>query len=80
MSWSHFTASDGFAIGMIVVIGMSFGVIVSPFVSMRRHARRRDPHVDELLQEIRHHEQQHKHQKPGTVEAWEKDSDWWKKP
>ncbi len=80
MGWDHFTASDGFAIGMIVVIGMSFGVILSLFTSMRRHAKRRDPHVDELLQEIRHQEQQLKHQKPETTEAWEKESDWWKKP
>lgn len=79
MGWSQFTASDGFAIGMIVVIGMSFAVIVSLFVSMRRHAGRRDPHVDELIQEVRDHALQLKNQTPPKAEAWEKDGDWWKK-
>ena len=79
MGWDHFNASDGFAIGMIAVIVMSFGVIVSLFISMRRHAARRDHQVDELIEEVREREMRAGSPKPGTTESWEKDGDWWKK-
>lgn len=78
MGWNQFTASDGFAIGMILVIGSSFAVVVSLFLSMRRHAARRDPLVDELIQEVRDHERVIRRQGSAPIETWEKADDWWK--
>lgn len=83
MGWEHFTASDGFAIGMIVVIASGFGVILSLFVSMNRHAKRRNQAVDDLIQELNQEEQALRvsgSRKAGSTDTWERDGDWWKKP
>ena len=37
---------------MLVVIAMGMGVILTLFLSMKRHSKRRDPAVDELIQEV----------------------------
>ncbi len=81
MGWEHVTASDVFAFAMIAVIGASFGVILVLFISMKRHAGRRDDQVDELLREV--HLKEKELARPASkaepiAQAWEKQADWWK--
>jgi hypothetical protein len=81
MGWEHVTASDVFAFAMIAVIGASFGVILVLFLSMKRHAGRRDDQVDELLQEVHLKERELAHPSPKAepiAQPWEKQADWWK--
>lgn len=77
-------ASDGFAIAMLGVIALAFGVIALLFFCMRRAAAKRDPHVDALLEELENEEREAaklsrmKHTAP-PANPWERDADWWKK-
>lgn len=86
MGWDHLTAADGFAFAMLAVIAASFGVLVALFLAMRRQARRRDPHVDELLQEMEAAEKKAKAANKNAVDTpppsppWERPPDWWKDP
>lgn len=81
MDWAHMTAADGFALAMIAVILAGFGVLLVLFLSMRRHAGRRDPEVDELLREVALMEKAAGGRPAGATEsrqAWERRADWWK--
>lgn len=75
--WTH--AGDVFALVMLGVVAMSFGVLGLLWWSMRRHAARRDPEVDALLEEVARGEDGDEvaPAKPAAAE-WEKEGDWWK--
>lgn len=77
------TATDGFAIVMLAMILLSMSVIGILFLCMRRNVARRDPHVDDLLEEVAEEEKRQNTARvhgevPKTPEPWEKDADWWK--
>jgi hypothetical protein len=77
------SASDGFAIAMIAMILLSFGTVGVLVICMLRNAARRDPHVDQLLEEIEESERREKlpappAEDPVEKQPWEKDTDWWK--
>lgn len=69
--------SDAFAIAMLLVIFSGFGVLGLLLLSMRRHVARRDPHVDQLLEELAM-EKRDKTVVLPAPKAWEKEADWWK--
>ena len=83
MGPDHLSASDGFAIAMLAMILLSMGVIAMLLICMFRNAARRDPHVDQLLDEM---EEAEKKADPTRTtgdaapkqQPWEKDGDWWK--
>lgn len=72
--------SDAFAIAMLVVIFSGFGVLGVLLLSMRRHVARRDPAVDQLLDELAADEREKLVSVTASVPAhpWEKEADWWK--
>lgn len=77
------SASDGFAIAMIGMILLSFGTVGVLLLCMFRNAARRDPHVDQLLEEVEEAERQEQlpaqpGEDPVEKQPWEKDTDWWK--
>ncbi len=76
-------ASDGFAIAMICMILLAMSTVGVLLLCMFRNARRRDPDVDALLDEIEETERQEKSpaphgEDPQAKVPWERDSDWWK--
>lgn len=78
------TAADGFVITMLTVMAFSFGIVILLVVCGLRNAARRNSEVDALLEEVAAEERRipqtpviAKEEKP--LEAWEKESDWWKK-
>lgn len=77
-----FTEGGGFALVMLGVILLSFGIILMLGFCMSRNASRRDGNVDRLLEEVEEDEKATKEGKiaAGEVkrELWEKDGDWWK--
>jgi hypothetical protein len=78
------TAADGFVITMLAVITLSFGTVILLIVCGLRNAARRNPEVDELLEEVAAEQEQTPQtpviaQEERPLEAWEKESDWWKK-
>jgi len=81
MGAEHQVAADGFVIAMLVMMGLSLGVVALLFICMRRNAVRRDHHVDELLDEMAESERKAKQAATGEApkpEPWERDGDWWK--
>ncbi len=78
-----FTEADGFALAMLVVILLSFGVLIMLGFCMFRNASRRNGDVDRLIEELTDDE---KNSGVGKVaagdklrrEVWEKDGDWWR--
>ncbi len=76
------TASDGFAITMIVMMLLAMSIIASLGFCMRANVARRDRQVDDLLDEVSDDEKS-KNQVPADevppTQAWERDDDWWKK-
>lgn len=81
MTMATLEASDGFAIAMITMILLAFGMLASLGFCMRANAARRDHQVDELLEEISDEEQRRKQvpaEEAPPAEAWERDGDWWK--
>jgi hypothetical protein len=79
-----FSATDGFVIAMLAVIFLSFGTVGMLVICMRRNATRRDPQVDDLLDEIASDEKRQKSppqpaDQVKPAEPWERESDWWKK-
>jgi hypothetical protein len=82
MAIASLSASDGFVIAMLSIIGLSLGVVALLFFCMRRSAARRDDQVDELLEEVAEEERREKLRAPAEkpqAEPWERDGDWWKK-
>ena len=78
------SASDGFAIAMLGMIFLGMAVIGVLLLCMRRSASKRDPHVDELFEEM---EEDARRAALARTRAdaenksdapWEKDGDWWK--
>ena len=77
------TNADGFAITMLAMIFLSFGVILTLFVCMARNATKRDVEVDRLLEEFEQDEKSGERMKVGSGankerEPWVRDVDWWK--
>lgn len=76
--------SDGFALTMLAMMFLSVGVIALTLICGLRNAARRNPHVDELLEDVAEEEKK-KTPDPlvpeGRVksEPWEREGDWWKK-
>lgn len=77
-----FTEVDGLAIAMLSVMLLAFGVVFSLLFCMFLAAKRRNPEVDELLEELEQEEKNAKLVKAVPVEKkreeWEKDGEWWK--
>lgn len=73
-------AADAFALAMLTVIFVSMGVVAMLFFCMRRNASRRNPHVDELIEEISlpPRPAETTHAETARPAPWEKNSDWWK--
>lgn len=76
------TESDGFAVAMLGVILLGFGVLLMLGFCMFRNASRRDGDVDRLLDEVAEVEKAamrgREAGKKSEREPWESDSDWWK--
>lgn len=75
----HSNEADGFAIAMIVIMVLAFGVIGTIVFTIFRNARKRNRDVEELMDEVEREEK--KTRTPGskkTGEPWERDGDWWK--
>jgi hypothetical protein len=72
--------ADAFAIAMLGVIFLSFSVIGLLLWCMKRNVARRNVYVDALLDELDAQEvaTEPVGAKSETLQAWEKDADWWK--
>jgi hypothetical protein len=74
---------DGFAMSMVVILVLSFGVVALLLLSILRSGKRRHDPVDDLIDEVRRSQEPEKIPAPSaapeTREPWEKDGDWWKK-
>lgn len=75
------TAIDAFALTMLAVIFLSFGVVGLLFFNMARSASRRDPEIEELMHEAIAGDEDAVPPGPTASphEAWEREGDWWKK-
>jgi heme/copper-type cytochrome/quinol oxidase subunit 2 len=77
------SAADGFVYAMLGMMVVSLSVIAVLVLCMRRNVARRDPHVDELLEEVAAAVAQEKQAvqvpRPPASDAWEREHDWWKK-
>lgn len=77
------SAVDGFAMAMVLILAMSFGVVALLLGSILRNGKRRDREVEKLIDEVRLSQQLEKSPAPSAApearEPWEKDGDWWKK-
>lgn len=73
------TEVDGFALAMVVMLALSFGVVLLILVAILRNGRRRDAEVEELLSASGGRETEPAPaSKPPSRESWEKDPDWWR--
>jgi len=85
METEFISASDGFAIAMLGMIFLSMAVIGLLLLCMRRSASKRDPHVDDLFEEMEEEARQAElartraQAEKKSDAPWEKDGDWWKK-
>lgn len=75
-------AADGMVFTMLGMMILSMSVIGLLIYCMKRNAARRDPQVDELLEEVAETERTEK-QTPAlpdgpVLEPWERAGDWWK--
>lgn len=75
--------ADGFAMSMVLILVLSFGVVSLLLVSIFRSGKRRHDPVEDLIEEVRRSEEPEKIPAPSATpeprEPWEKDGDWWKK-
>jgi hypothetical protein len=72
---------DGFAMALVLILILSFGIVALLLGSITRHGKRRDREVEDLLEEVRDQEAEKLPSPaatPETREPWEKDGDWWK--
>ena len=83
MSSDPTAAADGFVLVMLAMMFVSASVVALLIFCGLQNAARRDPQVDELIEEI---SEKPKPPKPTPArsetpksEPWEKDGDWWKK-
>jgi hypothetical protein len=77
-------ASDGMILTLLGMIFLSFGIIALLIVCGLRNAARRNPFVDELLEEVAEAERKKPedslvHEGDKTSQPWEREGDWWKK-
>jgi hypothetical protein len=68
--------ADGFALGMIATLILSFGVLIGLGLAMFWKVKRRDPEVDALLDEVR--EDFRREQEQAKLGPPEKKEDWWR--
>lgn len=75
------TAIDAFALTMLAVIFLSFGVVGLLFLSMARNASRRDPEIEKLMHQAIAGDEDAGPPAPTASPgaAWEREGDWWKK-
>ena len=79
-------SADGFALAMIAILGLSFGVVFLILFSIVRHGERRNREVERLIDEVAGGPEppQAPRQPAGESrpddprEPWEKAPDWWK--
>jgi hypothetical protein len=84
MNAESISAADGLVLTMLTMMILSFGTVALLLVCGLRNASRRNPLVDELIEEVAEIEKQ---KLPDSVttepekskEPWERDADWWKK-
>ena len=76
-----YSAADAFALAMLLMMMLSMGMIALLFYTIRRSAQKRNTAVDDLLEEVTRDSKEEPAATPGkpTLEAWEKEPDWWKK-
>lgn len=76
-------ATDGFALAMVVILTMSFGVVALLLAGIYRSGKQRETEEEKLIAELRREEDEEKHPASPTGgeerEPWEKEADWWKK-
>ncbi len=78
-------AADGFAMAMVVILILSFGIVALLAARIYRSGKRRENEVERLLEELRREEEEEQRKHPASPtgaeqrEPWEKDVDWWKK-
>lgn len=74
---------DGFAMTMVLILVLSFGVVALLLVSIFRSGKRRHDPVEDLIDEVRREDDARKMPAstaaPQQREPWEKEADWWKK-
>ncbi len=76
------SAIDAFALSMLTVVFLSFGMIGLLFLNMARRASRRDLELEQLIQEVATKSEDSTSIRPNnqsTEESWEREVDWWKK-
>ena len=76
-----YSAVDAFAVAMLLMMTLSMGVIALLFYTILRNARRRNRDVENLIDEVAEDAAAEPAASPekATLEAWEKEADWWKK-
>ena len=83
MSSDPTAAAAGFVLAMLAMMFVSAGVVALLIFCGLRNAARRDPQVDELIEDVSEKPESPK-PTPARIEApksepWEKNGDWWKK-
>jgi hypothetical protein len=75
------TNSDGFAISMIAILGISLSFVLVILVSIFRQSRKSRSETDDLIDEVQREEEvQPAGSGPKEEESkpWERKDDWWK--
>lgn len=80
-------AADALALSMLAVVLTAFGVLGLLLFQMCRHGARRDPHVEQLIEESINDEPPNPNPSrdpqatpPNLLpQPWERQPDWWKK-
>lgn len=76
------TAIDALALSMLAVLLASFGVVMMLFLNMARHASRRDPELEQLMEDA-DRLLESREAPVGSMETprepWERDGDWWRR-
>lgn len=82
---NQIAAADGLVFALLGMMFLSLLIIGSLIFCMKRNASRRDPDVDDLLEEVAETERQERQQKQTpaiadgpAAEPWERPGDWWK--
>lgn len=73
------TESDGFAIAMIAILGLSFTFVFVILFGIIRHARKHAKEQADLPEVENEAQPAGPPNKKEEKEPWEKDADWWKK-
>lgn len=77
------SAADGLVLTMLAMMALSFGTVALLVFCGLRNAARRNPHVDELIEEVTAAEMEKTPSPVATepavkLEPWERKADWWK--